>query len=119
MTIFSHTQIDERFVHHNSHLTNPNDFAERDPQLRKLRDQPLVFRSGLLDQFPKSEPGIYTLGGGRQVGKTTLLKQVAKYDNGKILCRSDAGSGGAIHGVAVEPLALALLRLAGPGWPKP
>jgi predicted AAA+ superfamily ATPase len=33
-----------------------------------------VYRSPLLDQFPKI-PGVYTLGGGRQIGKSTLLKQ--------------------------------------------
>ncbi len=29
----------------------------------------------MIDQLPSKEPGIYTLEGGRQIGKTTLLKQ--------------------------------------------
>jgi len=46
-----------------------------DPQLRRLRTARLIHESALLDELPAAEPGIYTLGGGRQVGKTTLLKQ--------------------------------------------
>ena len=34
-----------------------------------------MFRSDLLEKLPTETPGIYTLGGGRQIGKTTLLKQ--------------------------------------------
>jgi len=40
-----------------------------------LNKQALVHRSQLLDQIPRSTPGIYTLSGGQQTGKTTLLKQ--------------------------------------------
>jgi hypothetical protein len=61
------------FLVHNSHLDGT--FSDRDPHLRRLRDQPLVYRFPLLDRLPRSQPGIYTIGGGRQVGKTTLLKQ--------------------------------------------
>lgn len=32
-------------------------------------------RSYLLDELPREKPGIYTICGGRQVGKTTLMKQ--------------------------------------------
>ena len=58
---------------HNSHLTGS--FSGLDPHLNRLRDQPLVYRFPLLDQLPQNQPGIYTIGGGRQIGKTTLLKQ--------------------------------------------
>ncbi|MCA8965159.1 MAG: ATP-binding protein [Planctomycetes bacterium] len=40
-----------------------------------MRSQPLVFRPALLDAIPHDTPGIYTLVGGRQVGKSTLCKQ--------------------------------------------
>jgi len=66
--------MDIRFSPHNTHRENPALFEERDPHLRQLRQQPLVFHSYLLDKLP-AVSGIYTLGGGRQVGKTTLMKQ--------------------------------------------
>ncbi len=58
---------------HNSHLEGA--FSERDPHLRRLQNQPLVYRFPLTDRLPHNQPGIYTVGGGRQIGKTTLLKQ--------------------------------------------
>lgn len=67
--------MDIRFAPHNTHLENPGSFIKRDPHLRQLRQQLLVHRSHLLDQLPRHEPGIYTVGGGRQIGKTTLMKQ--------------------------------------------
>jgi uncharacterized protein len=60
---------------HNIHLTSPELFEKLDVQLSRLRDLPYQYRSPLLDQLPQDEPGIYTLGGGRQVGKSTLVKQ--------------------------------------------
>ena len=67
--------MDPRFLPHNSHLDNPTGFAEQDPQLRRLSRQAYQYRSGLLDELAIAAPGIYTLGGGRQIGKSTLLKQ--------------------------------------------
>ena len=67
--------MDPRFLPHNSHLTDPRSFRERDPQLRHLATCPLSHRSTLIDRLPRSTPGIYSLGGGRQIGKSTLLKQ--------------------------------------------
>jgi hypothetical protein len=67
--------MDVRFLPHNTHWEDPSSFQERDPHLRQLAQQPLKYRSGLLGRFPTSQPGIYTLTGGRQVGKTTFLKQ--------------------------------------------
>lgn len=67
--------MDTRFLPHNSHLEDQERFEKRDPHLRKLKDFPLVYESPLLVQLPSKTPGIYTLTGGRQIGKTTLLKQ--------------------------------------------
>ena len=63
----------EEFQIHNSHLEGA--FSDLDPHLRRLRAQPLIYRFPLLDRLPRNQPGIYTVGGGRQIGKTTLLKQ--------------------------------------------
>jgi len=67
--------VDTRFSAHNTHLEDPGSFVERDPHLKQLRKKLLVYRSPLLDRLPRHQPGIYTIGGGRQVGKTTLMKQ--------------------------------------------
>jgi len=67
--------MDVRFSPHNTHLEDPGAFVKRDPHLRQLQNQPLVHRSYLLDELPREKPGIYTIGGGRQIGKTTLMKQ--------------------------------------------
>jgi predicted AAA+ superfamily ATPase len=67
--------MDTRFFPHNTHLEDPQRFADRDPQLRQLKKQTYVFESHLLNKLPKDKPGIYTLTGGRQSGKSTLLKQ--------------------------------------------
>ena len=63
----------EEFQIHNAHLDGA--FSDLDPHLRRLRAQPLIYRFPLLDRLPRNQPGIYTVGGGRQIGKTTLLKQ--------------------------------------------
>jgi len=67
--------MDIRFSPHNTHLEDPVSFISRDPHLRQLQQQVLVHRSSLLDRLPSHKPGIYTITGGRQTGKTTLLKQ--------------------------------------------
>jgi len=67
--------MDIRFLPHNSHLERPDSFEERDPHLRLLRERPLIYRSEFLDLLPRRQAGIYTVSGGRQIGKTTLLKQ--------------------------------------------
>ena len=67
--------MDIRFSPHNTHLEAPEQFFQNDPHLRALQKQPLVHRSPLLKKLPRNQEGIYTVGGGRQVGKTTLLKQ--------------------------------------------
>ena len=60
---------------HNTHIEKPDAFLDLDPHLKLLGKQPLVHYSRLLDQIPYNKQGIYTLSGGRQIGKTTLLKQ--------------------------------------------
>jgi predicted AAA+ superfamily ATPase len=67
--------IDVRFLPHNQHLEFPAAFPDRDPHLRQLSRQGLVYRFPLLDHLPVGEPGIYSITGGRQIGKTTVLKQ--------------------------------------------
>jgi len=63
------------FAAHNTHWDAPGAFAEHDPHLRQLRRLPLAHRSSLVERLPVGVPGIYSLGGGRQIGKTTLVKQ--------------------------------------------
>ncbi|NIA10567.1 MAG: AAA family ATPase [Nitrospiraceae bacterium] len=67
--------MDARFLPHNTHLEGVKQFLQNDPHLKALRKQLLVYRSPLLKELPRYQEGIYTIGGGRQVGKTTLVKQ--------------------------------------------
>lgn len=67
--------MDIRFLAHNTHLDDPEKFPERDPHLKSLKTLNYVHRSKLLKELPVSDAGIYSLSGGRQIGKTTLLKQ--------------------------------------------
>ncbi|RJO66380.1 MAG: ATP-binding protein [Myxococcales bacterium] len=67
--------MDPRFLAHNAHLDDPAGFAKLDPHLRLLAKQPLVHQPALLAELPLGKPGIYSIAGGRQIGKTTLLKQ--------------------------------------------
>lgn len=67
--------MDPLFSAHNSHRLSGAGFQETDPHLRRLSEQPLVYRFPLMDRLPAEEPGIYSMTGGRQIGKTTVLKQ--------------------------------------------
>lgn len=67
--------VDSRLLPHNLHWNASRSFAQVDPTLRKLKDAPLVGEAALLEVLPLRIPGIYTLVGGRQVGKSTLCKQ--------------------------------------------
>ncbi len=67
--------VDPRFLPHNSHLHDADEFERLDPQLRRLAALPKRWTSPLIAHLPEALPGVYTLGGGRQVGKTTLCKQ--------------------------------------------
>lgn len=66
--------MDPRFDAHNSHLESIKAFEVRDPHLRKLQGLPVVYHSPLLQNISSNIPGIYSLTGGRQVGKTTAVK---------------------------------------------
>lgn len=67
--------MDRQFDLHNTHFKGEKQFIKLDPHLRELSRQKYIYYSPLLDEFPIKIPGIYTLSGGRQIGKTTLLKQ--------------------------------------------
>lgn len=68
--------MDSRFANHNTHLlNNGHNFSKTDPHLTALKKQQFVYTSPLIKELPTKIPGIYTIGGGRQIGKTTALKQ--------------------------------------------
>lgn len=69
-----HPEFD-KFALHNQHWVGIEPFLDLDPHLRRLKGLPYVFESPLLKKLPFTKPGIYLLGGGRQVGKSTFLKQ--------------------------------------------
>ncbi len=70
---------DPQFMLHNCHLEFPEQFGDRDPQLRLLHRQTFIYQPPLIEKLPKNIPGIYTIAGGRQIGKTTLLKQWMRF----------------------------------------
>jgi hypothetical protein len=78
------TGMDIRFAPHNLHLDSPEQFASLDPHLKVLSRQALVWDFPLIQRLPVKQPGIYTISGGRQIGKTTLLKQLKS--NGPANC---------------------------------
>lgn len=67
--------MESEFLPHNMHLNSIGVFKRNDPHLRRMHMQQYIFHSPIIDQLPTKEPGIYNLAGGRQIGKTTLLKQ--------------------------------------------
>ncbi|MDP2989339.1 MAG: AAA family ATPase [Kiritimatiellota bacterium] len=67
--------LDPRFAPHNTHLEAPGAFSQLDPHLRRLNQQRLVYRFPLLEHLPRHKAGIYSVTGGRQIGKSTVLKQ--------------------------------------------
>lgn len=67
--------LDTKFLIHNLHHESIQEFEGRDPNLRKLKSEHYQYVAPLIAQLPTQIPGIFTLGGGRQVGKTTFLKQ--------------------------------------------
>lgn len=66
------------FQPHNLFYNNIKSYLENDPNLNNLKNLKYVFNSQLLDEIPLNIPGIYILTGGRQVGKTTLIKLFIK-----------------------------------------
>ncbi len=67
--------LDLRFAAHNTHLDDPEAFWRLDPHLRRLKQQRLLYRFPLLEHLPRRKAGVYSITGGRQIGKTTVLKQ--------------------------------------------
>lgn len=63
------------FLANNNHLYSKQEFLRNDPHLRRMQEQSYIYHSSIIDELPTDIPGIYNLGGGRQVGKSTLLKQ--------------------------------------------
>ena len=66
--------LDELEIH-NQFKESIARFRDNDPQLKRLKNLPLVYYSSLLDEQTFQNPGIYLITGGRQIGKTTFLKQ--------------------------------------------
>ena len=66
---------DPRFAPHNLHLDDPAVFRTMDPQLRELQRLPIAYRYPILAHLPVDQPGVYSITGGRRVGKSTVLKQ--------------------------------------------
>src|SRR5205823_5568515 len=67
--------MDPRFIPHNMHLSSIALFAQYDPHLQVLAKQTYIYEAPIIHEIPRDIPGIYTICGGRQVGKSTLLKQ--------------------------------------------
>lgn len=66
--------IDELDIH-NQFKESISRYKKHDPHLKRLADLPLIYHSPLLDEQVFNNPGIYLITGGRQIGKTTFLKQ--------------------------------------------
>ncbi len=64
------------YIVHNMFWKGVDEFRERDPHLMRLEGLPFVHESALKKEIPVLTPGIYMLTGGRQVGKSTLLKLI-------------------------------------------
>jgi predicted AAA+ superfamily ATPase len=70
--------IDELDIH-NQFKESLSRYLDFDPHLRRLKKVPFIFKSTLLTENPFHIPGIYQITGGRQIGKTTFLKQFIQY----------------------------------------
>lgn len=72
--------MDPRFAIYNTHVNVGVDyFSKYDPQLSAVQGMPFAYQFPLVKKLPTQISGIYTLGGGRQIGKSTLLKQWMEY----------------------------------------
>jgi len=54
-------------------------WRESDPHLRELRNQPQRLPAPVTNQIPLDQPGVHTLRGPRQVGKSTALKLLLEH----------------------------------------
>lgn len=67
--------LEELEVHNQFHDSIAR-FRSHDPHLRRLSSCSFVYKSKLLEERSFLKPGIYLITGGRQIGKTTFLKQL-------------------------------------------
>ncbi len=65
----------DHFQVHNLFKYSLNEFKTRDPHLQRIAKLPFTYLSPLAAEPNFKRPGIYLVTGGRQVGKTTFIKQ--------------------------------------------
>ena len=65
----------DEFQIHNLFRESPERVLREDPHLRRAALQPFFYVSPLINSLEFLQPGILMVTGGRQVGKTTCLKQ--------------------------------------------
>lgn len=65
----------DELIVHNFFKDSTERFLREDPSLRRAAKQPFTYISPLIHSLNFQQPGVFMLTGGRQVGKTTLLKQ--------------------------------------------
>jgi hypothetical protein len=63
------------FAIHNQFQQGIKQFQQYDPHLKRISKLPFSYLSPLAEEASLKKPGIYLITGGRQVGKTTFLKQ--------------------------------------------
>ncbi len=71
--------MDERYLAHNLHWVDPGAFYVTDPHLIQLRDLRFVHPMDWWRDIDWTEPGIYILTGGRQIGKSTSTKLLIRH----------------------------------------
>jgi len=110
--------MDTIFIPNNSHWFDAAGFESSDPNLINLSERALVYENPLLAELPITVPGIYTLGGGRQIGKSTLLKQwMASLLQKKIKAKSIVFVSGEFiddHHVLIRVMQSLLAEMEGP-----
>lgn len=67
--------MEDKFAPYNVHRYALKQLWEMDNHLRQLKTQPYLYKNPIIQELPRKIPGIYTVEGGRQIGKSTLLKQ--------------------------------------------
>jgi predicted AAA+ superfamily ATPase len=65
----------DELIIHNLFKDSAERFRREDPNLCRAARQPFSYVSPLIHSLNFQQPGVFLLTGGRQVGKTTLLKQ--------------------------------------------
>ncbi|MFH1846289.1 MAG: ATP-binding protein [Candidatus Omnitrophota bacterium] len=65
----------EDFLIHNQFKESIIRYKDFDPHLKKIKGLPFKYQSSLINKPEFYIPGVYLITGGRQVGKTTFIKQ--------------------------------------------